>query len=648
MPDVIQIETPLKTSLKKDAQENPKIPSKPKENTKQIPGSPLTGTLIDLTKLDHQTAMEIMDILNLSKISPKSSIDGSQEPHKKLALEITASEREKVYKKLGTTPDGKPVTSAYLLTPSQRQALEYMKQIRALTPDTKEVKRASLPASVKFHGDISKFDEFWNAVEGHYRQQQASYLFDNNFVEMFAKYGADCYINVSGITSANQIIRDVEALYGAIQTSCQKGVAKSILMKHQRDSNGVAAWQDMIEEFGSDGDKESRLDSLEKLVNTPFSKSYKGGLEAWVRDYENAFAEMELLGETSYSQDVTKKRKIIQNCVSRDSKDAMMLRELCKNKSFKETCKMLRTHAIASHSTNSRRVNNTARDRLVQLLTKQLNSQEEQYQTPDISPLDDTGNLEASANLARVSPQIWRELPKEIQDLINKARQDKNKKRELEKGNSKTSTDLPKQYTKANLAQQEDVEDIVDEFLSEALMDENEDTEDLNIFNAMLSQVVHVSVTEEQVSTCMNSLTIEQNEKMVILDNGADTCVVGKGWTNIAVHPSRKAHVIGFDHKVAVKRNLDIVTACTVVDVEGETFLLQVNEAVSNPSSEHTLLSEYQVRDFGVKVNSIAKKHGGIKTSLLMVTKFLVVSITVSFILSAEPQLRKNWINLIQ
>ena len=69
--------------------------------------------------------------------------------------------------------------------------------------------------------------------------------------------------------------------------------------------------------------------------------------------------------------------------------------------------------------------------------------------------------------------------------------------------------------------------------------------------------------------------------------------------------------MIGFDHKVAVKRNLDIVTACTVVEVNGESILLQINEAVCNPTSEHSLLSEYQLRDFGIQVNSIAKRHGG-------------------------------------
>ena len=42
----------------------------------------------------------------------------------------------------------------------------------------------------------------------------------------------------------------------------------------------------------------------------------------------------------------------------------------------------------------------------------------------------------------------------------------------------------------------------------------------------------------------------------------------------VATHLFRKAHVIGFDHKVAVKTNLDIVTVCTVVEVNGESILL--------------------------------------------------------------------------
>ena len=48
-----------------------------------------------------------------------------------------------------------------------------------------------------------------------------------------------------------------------------------------------------------------------------------------------------------------------------------------------------------------------------------------------------------------------------------------------------------------------------------------------------------------------------------------------------------------------------------MVEVNDKPVLFQINEAVCNPTAEHSLLSEYQLRDFGVKVNSVARKHGG-------------------------------------
>ena len=129
-----------------------------------------------------------------------------------------------------------------------------------------------------------------------------------------------------------------------------------------------------------------------------------------------------------------------------------------------------------------------------------------------------------------------------------------------------------------------------------------------NAFNVI---TVGTSSDEELTATCMNSINIQDYEKISILDIGADTCVLGKGWEVITVHRLRKAHVYGFDHQAAVKKHLDIVTAVSVVEVHGETILLQVNEAVHNPSADNSLLSEFQIRDYGVTFNSVAKKHGG-------------------------------------
>jgi hypothetical protein len=66
------------------------------------------------------------------------------------------------------------------------------------------------------------------------------------------------------------------------------------------------------------------------------------------------------------------------------------------------------------------------------------------------------------------------------------------------------------------------------------------------------------------------------------------------------------------EDEAAVKRNLPIVSAITAVDpLDGISVILTVHEAVYNDIANHSLLSEFQLRDFGVKIDSICHKHGG-------------------------------------
>jgi hypothetical protein len=89
-----------------------------------------------------------------------------------------------------------------------------------------------------------------------------------------------------------------------------------------------------------------------------------------------------------------------------------------------------------------------------------------------------------------------------------------------------------------------------------------------------------------------------------ILDGGADTCVLGQGWAVLSVHNTRRVNIVGFDHEAAVKMNLPIVTAITAVDLpDGISVILIVHEAIYNDTANHSLLSEFQARDFGVKID---------------------------------------------
>ena len=95
------------------------------------------------------------------------------------------------------------------------------------------------------------------------------------------------------------------------------------------------------------------------------------------------------------------------------------------------------------------------------------------------------------------------------------------------------------------------------------------------------------------------------------MDGGADTSVIGKGWEIESIHPTRKAHVLGFDGPNHIKQNLPIVSASCIVNIQGNLTRIKINEAVYNEGSQHSLLSCYQLREHRCKVYDTSKRHGG-------------------------------------
>jgi hypothetical protein len=93
-----------------------------------------------------------------------------------------------------------------------------------------------------------------------------------------------------------------------------------------------------------------------------------------------------------------------------------------------------------------------------------------------------------------------------------------------------------------------------------------------------------------------------------ISDLGADTTIFGDGWVVIGFS-HRRANLIGFDRKVAKKKNLPICLAITIVKTPNGKVLLKAHEGVRNKGSPISLLSEYQTRDHGCVVDSVHRSH---------------------------------------
>jgi hypothetical protein len=124
----------------------------------------------------------------------------------------------------------------------------------------------------------------------------------------------------------------------------------------------------------------------------------------------------------------------------------------------------------------------------------------------------------------------------------------------------------------------------------------------------------------------VNLIFLPEKYQISIIDDGADTCVLGRGWEFLSVQNTRKANIVDFDHEATMKRNLPVVNAITAIDLlDGLSVSLIVHEGI------HSLLSEFQLRDFGVKIDSIYHKHGATQKTVIQDDVDLIFIIYYSF-----------------
>jgi hypothetical protein len=120
---------------------------------------------------------------------------------------------------------------------------------------------------------------------------------------------------------------------------------------------------------------------------------------------------------------------------------------------------------------------------------------------------------------------------------------------------------MPNQYARVkNVAEGEDIIKentdhtyaFVDEFLEEAMKSSSlyEEDEDVNYEYWSSNHNAHAtpSISNSLHNKFMNLLHLPEKYYISILDDGADTCVLGQEWEVLSVHNTRRANVVGFDH----------------------------------------------------------------------------------------------------
>ena len=533
---------------------------------------------------------------------------------------------------------GLPTPSGYV-DPEEYIHPNYWKHINTITEKAKEkelVKRAVLSAKITWKGDLSTFSTFKSILSGHCKMAGAGYIVNNYFLELYEKHEEAAIDHWKDKTlTLTQLIHDREWLYGMIEGSVQGSYGLKYLMQNEQSQDGIKVWIGILSQCDRGGNKDLRIQILEQEVTTPYHNRYKGGLHVYLNNFETSITELAVvLKIKEWEEEATQKRRLLQNLQSLNWK---WLDPFFTTMTMSEIYQMLRKIALKEEYSQKTKYSNLH----PQMITTQ-------------------------ANIAHVEPDLWSKLPTDIKQLILRER-----RKEAESKAQRSSSDQnrpkifqpPTNTTQANLTEttvESDINDDNEEFtqeytpehlatIEEFLGDTSDDDENITA-HALMTKVLPSTNSildvqepatqkylpqldtwgwgrERQVRTtgptihnvylrgdtykrAMN-LNVESVYKKCIVDNGADTSVIGQGWLIVAT-TTRRVNVVGFDKKVAIKRNLPVVTAIGAVDISPNvSILIRIHEAVYNESSPHLLLSDFQVRSYVPKLCVIWKGHGG-------------------------------------
>ncbi len=143
--------------------------------------------------------------------------------------------------------------------------------------------------------------------------------------------------------------------------------------------------------------------------------------------------------------------------------------------------------------------------------------------------------------------------------------------------------------------------------------------EDAQTFMAHFTQYQCNHVMETKATLNYLSMLVNTSLSMCIIDGGADSYVGGKVWLPLSPISGplvKRANVTGFDSQTTKKNGLPIISGVVKTKVDGNrTIFLRAQHLIYNSTSEHTLLSSFQLREAGFIVDDVSERHKVNQTS---------------------------------
>ncbi|HEY8522856.1 MAG TPA: hypothetical protein VIL14_03765, partial [Nitrososphaeraceae archaeon] len=498
--------------------------------------------------------------------------------------------------------------------------------------------------NVKWDGLSEHFKIFRRSIEGHLIQAGAGYLTEDEFIKSYksCKYDDIDYLETNDFwntykISIPQAKHDRQFLYGMLLTATIKLQHKTII-KYQKGYDGIMAWDELIAEYECDGFMELRVEQLETLIHVPYNTSES--VVKYIEKFQAYLEELISMKPNDYSNS-TMKRMLLKSL--KTAPHIAHLVQKCRDSSsmnYDDTARYLRSNSILVDNVNSLKPpsrlmhveDRTSRieepkDKTLEQVTQLFHTiatQNGMYTTYKMF------NTQQFRDSLRIPPAIWAELEPSIREKINEARERAKKKRpynnnhsgenkkhdnKQENNHASSAAKIPHQYP--NVPPRSSVANLVNSLADIDLNEDNsEDTDDdmLECSAYMVRRSIPIDPPSDIIDVKAHfeyiDNSIYDNKIYAISDGGADSCILGK-YAKVIDYTGRYANLVGYDPKTTRTDKVPIVTALikAISLIDKIPVILKVNEAPYNPSTPITLLSEYQIREYGLVIDSVAKKH---------------------------------------
>ena len=532
----------------------------------------------------------------------------------------------------------------------------------AYQDQSQETSMGTSVRGIKYRSSISRKDLHWNGNKetfetyktrlfGIMLQNGTSYLIDENFVNEYQlnkhHIHSGTFWDRFGIT-AQQCMFDISWLSGVLTTTIDD--PENIPEITSARGDGVYAVVNLLAAFVNGGDTEQETKwKLRDEINKKFYPS-KMPFETYMNSLQTNILKMQRLDPTLRKDQIIDQLEhniidqiptmhyLFDQIRSRDDPWTSEFKYLIKRgKHYGKTQRdgILPTHLLTATS-DIREINNL--DELRDEVTNAYVAFQDKF--------TENGNKHPKLDAARavynvfkkdptrlnlsVPPELWNKLDETLKKQITRIRQEiRDEQRKKPKDTSKDKASIGQQYPTLNkppldvrktltaiqCIQELGISGLLDD--DESIDEEMEDYED-EFINEIRN--VHMTSVYGEFYDDEDTIDIKANYRLAykcvhegkifgISDGGADSCILGKH-AHVINRTKRYARLVGYDPATTQSERVPIVSAyLKTKDQSGDIILLLIHESPYLAHSSTTLLSEYQIREYGKVIDSCSTSH---------------------------------------